>query len=242
MVPPSAPSRSKLRSQGRTHAGAVRARNEDVFVDRADIGLWAVADGMGGHADGADASRRVADALGAVAAPASAHDLLARVRAALEGVDADLRALADTAGEQARSGSTVVALMISDGCYACLWAGDSRLHRLRAGRLERMTRDDSLVQDLMDAGVLTPERARRDRRGHILTRALGCGPSVRLNFTEGRVELGDVYLLSSDGLTNSLDDGELDRRLRGADPAQGLIDAALQARASDNVTALVVQV
>ncbi len=235
-----APAPPALCDAGRTHAGAVRLVNEDAFLVRADIGLWAVADGMGGHADGAGASRRLVDALRALPAPASAHALLEGVRAAVEGVDAALRGVAEAAGDGVISGSTVVALMVRDGCWACLWAGDSRLHRLRAGRLEQLTRDDSLVQDLVDAGVLAPERARNDRRAHVLTRAVGCGGApVRLNFTEGRVERGDRFLLSSDGLTNCLDAAATTRLLGGPDAPDALIAAALDARASDNVTAVV---
>ena len=224
---------------GRTHAGAVRAVNEDAFLLRPEIGLWAVADGMGGHADGAGASRRVVEALSALGTPPSAHVLLDAVRVALEGVDAALNAVAAESGG-ALSGSTVVALMVSEGFWACLWAGDSRLHRLRAGALERLTRDDSLVQNLIDAGVLTPERARHDRRGHILTRALGCGAAVRLNFAEGRIEAGDRFLLSSDGLTNALDAATTAALLGRPEAADALVEAALAARAADNVTAVVV--
>ena len=223
----------------RTHAGAVRADNEDAWLVRAEIGLWAVADGMGGHADGAGASRRVVEALAALPPPDSARALLEAVRAALEAADAALNAASAEAGGGVISGSTVTALMIREGFWACLWAGDSRLHRLREDRLEQLTRDDSLVQDLVDAGVLAPERARRDRRANILTRALGCGAPVRLNFAEGRAERGDRFLLSSDGLTNALDDAATRTLLARADAADALVEAALAARASDNVTAVV---
>src|SRR5689334_8144604 len=140
------------RSAARTHVGTVRRRNEDAVLDRAEIGLWAVADGAGGHQRGDYASARIIAALGEVDAAIPAIDRVADVKARLAAVNLDLRARAAAMGPDALIGSTVVVLLILADQICCLWAGDSRLYRLRAGRLRQLSRDQSHVQNLVDRG------------------------------------------------------------------------------------------
>jgi serine/threonine protein phosphatase PrpC len=146
----SAPRVLKFLSVGRTHEGRVRALNEDAFLNRPDIGLWAVADGMGGHDHGEVASGRVIEELSRVGAADSAFAFCESVTEALGRAN---EALAGAAGQM--SGATVVALMAYQDHFSCVWAGDSRAYLYRRGALRRLTRDHSFVKGLVDAGSLS---------------------------------------------------------------------------------------
>jgi len=191
----------------RTHVGSRRKNNEDAFLARPEIGIWAVADGMGGHAAGALASATVAERLGA-AAPGA--DLPSREKAARAAIEDANRVLFDMArGSASTIGSTVVALVTSGERFCCLWAGDSRAYQLRGGMLHQLTRDHSLVQQLVDSGDLAPEVAASHPNSNIITRAVGSAPRLELDQVEGDLRVGDVFLLASDGLTRLMGDDEL---------------------------------
>lgn len=233
----------RFASHGLTHVGRVRQRNEDAFLDRPEAGLWAVADGMGGHQAGDYASGRIVTALGEIEPPDALDAFADTCAARLTEVDAELRARAAALGPAATIASTVVALLADERDFACLWAGDSRIYRWRKGELRRLTTDHSRVQELLDAGLLSPEAARNHPESNIVTRAIGGG---RLDFgclREPR-QPGDRFLLCSDGLTNMVTDPEIARELNGAavsaDVAQRLLDLVLARGAHDNVTVVVV--
>lgn len=234
----------RLHSAGRTHEGCVRRLNEDSFIEAPQLGLWAVADGMGGHEAGEVASRKVVEALAALPAPASGFGFVRDVSEALQSANGELIAFAAERYADV-VGSTVVALLAVDGHYACLWAGDSRGYLFRGGALSRLTRDHSLVQELVDKGALTPDEARTSRRGNVITRAVGVDAALELEMAQGPMRLGDVFLLCSDGLTGVLEDGEIAALLaRVADLetcAERLVEAALERGAPDNVTAVLVR-
>ena len=160
-------------SVARTHVGVVRALNEDAHLDNARVGLWAVADGMGGHHAGDVASRATIESLAAIPAAASGYALLGAVQDALQQTNRRLLAQASLIGPGAIIGSTVVALLIRDGHFACLWAGDSRAYRWRDHRLEVVTHDHSVAQEMIDRGEITPEAARSHAHSNLITRALG---------------------------------------------------------------------
>ncbi len=228
-------------SASATDAGAVRARNEDAVLERPDVGLWAVADGMGGHRHGDRASAMVVQALDRLRGPIAPPALLSQVRQRLEYVHRKLRA--DRAATGQRAGTTVVVLLVSSVHYCCLWAGDSRLYRLRAGRLVQVTRDHSHVQTLVDMGVLTPEQARTHRMANIVTHGIGVGDTLDLSKHNDRLCADDAFLLCSDGLTKAVSDAEIAEGL--AKPCVrrtvgDLLDLALRRGADDNVTAIAV--
>lgn len=233
-----------LRSVGRTHRGLVRELNEDAFLERpdrgrADRGLWAVADGMGGHQAGEVASSLVAAALGAVANGPSAET----IRARLADVSAELAARARASRPGSTIGSTVAVLTIQGGRYDCLWAGDSRAYRLTRGDLVQITRDHTLVQALIDAGELRPEEAAGHRQAHVITRAVGVDP-LTLDRVEGEVQPGDRFLLCTDGLTGAVSEHEIARALQCGDmgaAADDLIALALARGGRDNVTVVIVE-
>lgn len=232
-----------FRSAGRTHEGRVRRLNEDGFIESSRLGLWAVADGMGGHAAGEVASRKVVESLAALPAPASGFGFVRDVTEALKAANAELIAYAADRGADA-VGSTVVVLLAVDGHYACLWAGDSRGYLFRDGALSPLTRDHSLVQALVDSGALTPSEAKSSRRGNVITKAVGVDPALELDMVQGPLRDGDLFLLCSDGLTGVLDEAEIAALLAPPDPdacAERLVAAALSRGAPDNVTVVLVR-
>lgn len=234
------------KSWARTDTGTVRKHNEDNLLDRPDLGLWAVADGAGGHDCGEVASSLIVSTLqqfsGAISAPA----LLAQLRGRMADVHLQLRCMAAARGPDALIASTFVGLIALDGHFACLWAGDSRAYLLRHGTLAQLTRDHSLVQELVDAGHLARADAEHHPHANVITRAVGAdADTLELDKVIGQIEPGDRFLLCSDGLTKTLSDAEITAVLTGngaASPADRLIAAALAQEADDNVTAVVVDI
>ncbi|MGH6912278.1 MAG: PP2C family protein-serine/threonine phosphatase, partial [Geminicoccales bacterium] len=232
---------TQLQSAVRSHVGHVRELNEDACLARPDLGIWAVADGMGGHDCGDYASGLIIGELGRVRRADSARELLHEVDATLARCN---RTLLERARDGELSGSTIVALLVFEQNFAAIWAGDSRLYRLRDGRLEQLTRDHSYVQELVERGELAPDRARAHPLGNRITRAIGADPQLHLDVVDGRLEPDDLFLLCSDGLTGMVDDAAIAGILTGTDveaAADRLIDAALAAGGNDNVSAIVVR-
>ena len=234
----------RFRSWAVTHPGAKRTHNEDAYVDRPDLGLWAVADGAGGHAAGEVASGMIAEALESIPPELSASELLAQVRLAIEQTHAALREEAARRGPDVMVASTVVVMLARGDHFACLWAGDSRAYLLREGMLRQITRDHSLVQELLEAGAIGPDDVMNHPRGNVITRAVGAEvEAFALDKVSDRLVPGDRFLLCSDGLCKTLPEDEMANLLAAIDgtPPQALVDAALAAIVSDNVTAVAVE-
>jgi serine/threonine-protein phosphatase Stp1 len=232
------------RSAARTHMGTVRLRNEDAVLERAEIGLWAVADGAGGHDRGDYASRQIIAALGSVDPQPSGAGVVEEVKGCLGWVNRELRRKAAEIGPDALIGSTVAVLMILDGYSSCLWAGDSRLYRMRTGRLLQLSHDQSHVQALVDGGYIPPEAAARHPLANIVTNLVGAADELVLEERRDPLEPGDILLLCSDGLSGSLTDPEIAAVLSaypGVAAADRLIERALAQGARDNVSAVVVE-
>jgi len=232
----------KFLSIGQTHVGCVRTLNEDAFLNRPEKGVWAVADGMGGHDGGELASARVVEALESVGVGANAYAFGDSATAALRQANDDLV----TRGLElfgSAIGSTVAALLAYRGHYACIWAGDSRIYLYRAGQLRLLTRDHSYVQQMVDAGVIDACEARAHPRANVITRAVGARASLELDAAYGDIRDGDRFLLCSDGLSSVLHDREIAEELNRAPAeraADRLISRALARGATDNVTVLIV--
>jgi len=231
----------RFQSWAASHPGAVRSHNEDAFVDRPDLGLWAVADGAGGHDAGEVASGMLKDALDALPAGLSASELLSQVRLRVGEVHQALREEAARRGPHAMIASTLVVLLARDGHFACLWAGDSRVYLLRGGTLAQVTRDHSLVQELVDAGAITAEEADGHPRANVITRAVGAAEALELDKVSNRLAAGDRFLLCSDGLNKTLSDAELAGLMADPGPADRLLAEALERRATDNITVVAVE-
>ena len=231
----------RFQSWSESHSGAVRSHNEDAFVDRSDLGLWAVADGAGGHDAGEVASGMLKEALEAIPPGLSASELLAQVRLRVTEVHQALRDEAERRGPRTIIASTLVVLLARDGHFACLWAGDARLYLLRDGAISQVTRDHSLVQELVDAGAITAAEAEGHPRANVITRAVGAAEELDLEKISNRLVAGDRLLLCSDGVNKSLSDAELGDLLAESGPAARLIAEALARRASDNITVVAVE-
>jgi serine/threonine protein phosphatase PrpC len=227
-----------VRAGSATHVGLKRARNEDSLILRPEAGLWAVADGMGGHGGGDVASRMATDALARLPVAPTGEQRLAAVEAAATAAGRDMRAFAQSQGREI-VGTTLVTLLIFGAHFACLWCGDSRAYLWRGGALRQLTRDHSEAQALVDRGVLDPDEARHWPRRNVLTRALGATDT--LDLISDRWAPDDRFLLCSDGLTAHCEDADIAAALAGEDPQAAcdqLIALTLERGASDNVTVM----
>jgi protein phosphatase len=221
----------------------VRKLNEDSCLELSARGIWAVADGMGGHAAGDFASRSVVEALAGLPDLNSLGEAVSAVHEQLQAVNARLAKEARKRREKV-IGSTVVVLL-SYGTHAVItWAGDSRVYRYRQGALEQLTRDHSQVEELVAQGLITRQQAQRYPGSNVITRAVGVMDPLELDSEMLEVEEGDVYLLCSDGLYNEVSDSEIREALSVGDcryACKLLIERALARGARDNVTVVVVQ-
>jgi serine/threonine protein phosphatase PrpC len=228
-------------SAAATNVGPVRAHNEDAFAERTDAHLWAVADGMGGHDCGEVASALIVERLGGSAASGPLATRMAEIAAILREANA---ALYHMAGEDRVIGSTVAVFVVSGREAACLWAGDSRIYRLRRGALAQLTQDHSYVAGLVASGILTEEQASQHRSANMITRAVGVDAGLEVDTILVPVEADDVFLLCTDGLTCVLREADLIAALEIDDSraaATALVDTAIARKTRDNVTAVVVR-
>ncbi len=225
-----------------TNVGLSREHNEDDVLVHPDAGIWAVADGMGGHGGGDVASAAVVAALKTLSPTASAAQLLAEFEYRIVRVNTDLRAMAH-ARAGAILGTTLVALMVHGAHFACVWCGDSRGYLLRDGKLSQVSRDHSEVQELIDRGLLRKEEAKAWPGRNVVTRALGATDEAELEIVDGPACSGDRFLLCSDGLTVHVADDEIAAVLGSVDPQEAvdeLLRLTLERGASDNVSIIVI--
>jgi protein phosphatase len=224
-----------------THVGKVRQRNEDSYLTRPEAGIWAVADGMGGHEAGDLASQTVIAALQSIEAPASAADLLFLCEDRVASANGRLKEISRERGGGI-IGATLAVLLVCDGYYACVWSGDSRIYVVRDGGIVQLSRDHTEVQELLANGVITPEEAKTWAGSNVITRAIGVYDEPELEITSGPLQSGDSFVICSDGLTQHVDDGEILERVTTKLPQQAcddLIALALERGGTDNVTVIV---
>lgn len=226
----------------KTDVGLRRKVNEDSLLVRTERGLWAVADGMGGHDAGDVASAKVTQALLELPVVYGLDELVESAVGAIKNVNRELIALAASSDGQRTIGSTVVGVAIANGQFRCFWAGDSRAYRIRDGRIEQLSRDHSLVQSLVDAGMLKPEEAESHPNANVITRAVGVSEDLVVDVVGGDARTGDLFLLASDGLTRLVGDSEILAELVSKAPpaaASSLVDLVLARGAPDNVSIII---
>lgn len=236
-VPPP-PELRAIVGAGLTHRGLVRTRNEDAILTDGTGGLWAVADGMGGYGYGDIAAGLVINELTHLG-----NDLEppARLR---EGLDRANARVCERAAEMGPMGATVVAMMIREGRAYFAWAGDSRAYLYRQPALHPLTRDHSLVRELVDRGELDTSQADGHPERHVVTRAVGGARRVDPEMTSVPITKGDRFLLCSDGLTTCVDDpgiaAAIGKAERPEDACSDLLRRALGSGAPDNVSIVAV--
>jgi type VI secretion system protein ImpM len=229
------PTPPRFRSAGATDVGKSRQINQDSFLERPEVGLWAVADGLGGHSDGEVASGMVCDALADFIPDASFEQMLENASARLREVNEHLVRMSERTHNPVHSGTTVVAMLVRATRCAVLWAGDSRAYRLRDGRLEQLTRDHSLAE----SGELAAGES-----SSAITRAVGGEATLELDMYRDRVRAGDRFLLCSDGLTRTLPDSRIQELMAQESihaAVDSLIAATLAGGAPDNVTVVIIE-
>lgn len=232
-----------IRFNARTHVGRVRKHNEDSILVLPDQQIWVVSDGMGGHEGGDYASRVVVDAVALLPPDLPATEKLGAIRRALQEAHATI--LAEAERRNAVMGATVVALVLADGHFGALWAGDSRLYRLRDGKMDLLTTDHSLVAALVESGQLSWDEAGSHPQSNAITRAVGVGDDLELDKIRGDALPGDRFLLCSDGLNKYAGIAELGNAIRNAPlevVTDSLVQMALDRGGADNVSVIVVDV
>lgn len=224
--------------------GNVRRINEDSVLALPSIGLWAVADGMGGHTAGDVASQMIVSSLQKIQRPSLFQDFVDRVEETLLNVNQEIFNYARTNYAGKVLGSTVVALLLENDIGICLWAGDSRLYRLRNSQLTQLSVDHSAVQELYRQGKITAEELDTHPSSNVITRAIGAHQALHVEPYLFEVKSNDIYLLCSDGLYNELSTQEIKECLSSDinASAHNLIEETLLCDARDNVSVVVVKV
>lgn len=226
-----------------THVGLRRELNEDTYYGDSDLGLWLVADGMGGHEYGEVAAALAREAI--VRGVRSGLPLAEAIRAA----DEEIIGCSRKRGDSLPMGTTVVVARVLNGNrFEVAWVGDSRVYMWREGKLAQLTQDHSYVQELIAQGAITADQARSHPHRNVVTQALGVTAPHQLNVETmtGDLAPGMQLLLCSDGLTEEVDDAGIARVLAQSDCSaqecvDGLVAAALDSGGSDNVTVLLVR-
>lgn len=230
------------RFSAKTHVGRVRKVNEDAVLTLAEEKIWLVSDGVGGHEAGDLASRLVVDAVALIPPGLTPAEKMPAVRAAIQRAHAAIRAESRARGG-ATIGATVVILLTSATHFAALWAGDSRLYRMRDGKVEMLTQDHSVVAALVEAGQMTWDEAEHHPQSNAITRAVGVGDELELDKVRGEVAAGDRFLLCSDGLSKYAGMADVARLLRNRPieiVADELVQFALDNGGGDNISVIVV--
>lgn len=239
--------------QAAVDAGRARSNNEDAVAIDPETSLAVLADGMGGYNAGEVASQMatsfVCSELGRWLREASAQAGDQDVRRAMDiCVDNANRAIFNAANsnpQYAGMGTTLVVALFRDARLLVGHVGDSRAYRLRGGRLQQITRDHSLLQEQIDAGLITPEQAAFSANKNLVTRAVGVEDTVLLETHQHEVQPGDVYLLCSDGLSDMLDEATMTQIVLAHDAldacCKALIDAANDAGGRDNISVILVR-
>jgi protein phosphatase len=222
-----------------THTGQQRRENEDSLYARAP--LFAVADGMGGAQAGEIASRIAVETLGGgVADPDAGHSIEERLADLVREANGRIHELSRSDDRRAGMGTTMTAVLVGEAEVTIAHVGDSRAYLLRDGSLDRLTRDHSLVEELVQQGKLTPEEAHTHPQRSVITRAVGPEARVDVDTQTSPARDSDIFLICSDGLTTMVGEAEIAEVISGAPSLEAagrrLIDAANAAGGRDNIT------
>lgn len=227
-----------------THCGNVRPINEDVCLALPEWGLVLVADGMGGHQAGEVASEMAADTISANAQKAAGREI--SVKSAVSWVRKANKVIYQAANEdlsKSGMGTTLTFLYMMKGHAMLAHVGDSRCYLIREDMIKQLTRDHSLVAELVARGEITEEQAKTHPYRNVITRALGTDSTVAVDAMDVDYDEGDVFLLCSDGLSNYLEESELleaAKKIPADEICDHLIETALHRGGRDNISVAVV--
>ena len=227
-----------------THVGSVREVNEDSILSRAENGLWVVADGMGGYEAGDLASGMLVDALNGISLESNISANINSIEETVNDVNKKIIEHSEKEFGGRVFGSTIVVAFFHDSFGSVLWAGDSRLYRLRSNILTRLTKDHSQLQEMLDSNLLLPEEIENYPDQNVITRAVGAEKDLMLDFQVFEIEEDDKFLLCSDGLYNSINENQIQYILNNGGiklNTEQLIRTALENGASDNVSFILIQ-
>ncbi|MFO7594480.1 MAG: Stp1/IreP family PP2C-type Ser/Thr phosphatase [Pseudomonadota bacterium] len=234
---------------GLTDPGRVRKANEDAVSWDAEAGWVVLADGMGGHMAGEVASgiavETLAHSLGEQPLADTSDKAAAELSAAVARANARIHEQARTDIRCHNMGTTLIAGLFYDRTLVSAHVGDSRLYLYRDADLVRLSHDHSLVQEMVDEGMMSPEEAAESTHKNVITRALGLEATVQVDLLQHHLQPGDLYLFCSDGLTDKIDDAELGEFLRGEDLAamsQRLVDESNARGGEDNISVILVRI
>ena len=204
---------------------------------------------MGGHAAGEVASEMAVDIVSHDLSDLNdleAPDAHAKIARALRDANRAVYERTRTERDKLGMGSTVSALLLSETKFVVAHVGDSRIYLVRDGQMSQLTKDHSLVQEQVDAGLLTPEQARRHPQSNVITRCIGMADEIEPDVFDGEARVGDAFLLASDGLTGMVDDRRIQQLLMSKAKPERIVDALIQEAnvngGNDNITAVVVRV
>ncbi len=231
-------------SASRTDIGKVRRINEDALLERPELGLWVVADGMGGHDAGDVASQMIIDLLDSFLACPRLSAATEQLESRLIEVNQRLQKLSTERGGQT-IGSTVATLYIHGRFALCLWTGDSRIYRFRNGNLEKLMQDHTLVEEMVQGGLLSREEASKHPQANLITRAVGAMDPLHVDMELYELEDQDVFLLCSDGLDKEVNENEVAAaiaKIPVTKLADELVELSLSRGARDNTTVIGLQV
>lgn len=234
----------RVRYSARSHVGLKRKLNEDAVLALPEESLWLVADGMGGHEGGDYASRLVADMVAAIPPGLTPSDRLVTLRDVIQQAHSAIRQEAEARGG-GTIGTTVACMMLANGHFVGLWAGDSRIYLLRNNQIQMLTTDHSVVADLVLAGQMSWDEAEQHPQSNAITRAVGVGEELELDKIRGEVQPGDRFLICSDGLSKYATFAMLEKALSEMPietVADQLIQIALDGGGADNITVVVIDI
>ena len=226
-----------------THTGLKRAHNEDAYLIKPELGLWAVADGMGGHRNGKEASQSIISELSALKPTTSHQAMREQLRHCLDHVNYSLYHKGLTTHPYDVMGSTVALMLTHQQHCQLLWAGDSRIYLRRGETLKQLSRDHSYVQKLIDNGGLSAHEARNHPKANLITQAIGISATVKVETDTFNAKPGDRFLICSDGLYNELSDEEIMYFLKQPSiekSCKEMLKRVLSRDAKDNITIVIV--
>lgn len=231
-------------SSSDTNVGMVREINEDSVMSKPQVGLWAVADGMGGYEAGNVASNMIVKSLEELESKPGLSAMVDSIEDQLLDVNQRILEYAEIMLEGRTLGSTVVSILLRGQVGVCMWVGDSRLYRLRNNELTQLSRDHSQVEELLQQGLIREDEVENHPESNVITRAIGTSEELYVDLNVFSAQVGDTFLLCSDGLYNAVSNEDIIIQMTNPntdDAVKQLIVKSLENGATDNVSIVMVK-